>query len=88
MDDRNEILKRLQIAYNNLYCSQKEILTEETNLNKDLQLDSLNILEFTSKIEKEFDITFIVDEEQIWETVSDIICCIDRRIISKEQQIV
>lgn len=80
MMKREEILNRLQVVYNNFYCCAAEKLSYETSLQKDLQLDSLDVLEFAMEVEDNFDVHLRDEEIKAFEKVSDIVNSVEREL--------
>jgi acyl carrier protein len=53
-------------------------MTEEAHLNKDLGLDSLDVVELCMEVEREFDIQISDVEVESWQTIEDIIKTVEK----------
>jgi acyl carrier protein len=53
-------------------------MTEDSQLNRDLGLDSLDVVELCMEVEREFDIQISDVEVESWRTVEDVIQTIEK----------
>ena len=56
-----------------------KVLTMDTHLYNELELDSLAVMEMTMDIEDMFDVSIPIDQNA--ETVGDIVCLISREVL-------
>lgn len=69
----------LQVIHTKMGIAQEKI-TSYAYLKKDLGLDSLDTVELTMELEKEFDITIGDEEVEGFKTVNDLISCISEKV--------
>lgn len=71
-------LERLQMVIIDRYCIEAQEINENSNLEEDLGMDSLDVVEFTMELEKEFDIVISDTEMEEWVTVQDVLNTLEK----------
>jgi acyl carrier protein len=74
-------LERLQMMIIERIPFEGGEISLELNLHNDLELDSLDVVELTLEVEKEFDIRISDTEMEEWETVKDVLDSIENHKI-------
>jgi acyl carrier protein len=74
-------LERLQMMIIERIPFEGGEISLELNLHNDLELDSLDVVELTLEVEKEFDIRISDKEMEEWETVKDVLDSIENHKI-------
>ena len=83
---RQQILEGIgRVIREHLHLST--LVTEDTGLTNDLQLDSLKQLTLVVELENYFRIRFDSGDEEGLETVGDIVSLIDRRLSERHQSV-
>jgi acyl carrier protein len=70
-------LERLQMIIIERIPFEGEEISPELNLHNDLELDSLDVVELTLEVEREFDIRISDKEMEEWKTVKDVLDSIE-----------
>lgn len=72
--DRNEIFEKIKdIVVEQLGIEDPDRIQMETSMTKDLEADSLYVIEVIMAIEEEFDIEIPDEEAETFETMEDIV---------------
>lgn len=72
--DRNEIFEKIKdIVIEQLGIEDADRIQMETSMTKDLEADSLYVIEVIMAIEEEFDIEIPDEEAETFETMEDIV---------------
>jgi acyl carrier protein len=74
-------LERLQMMIIERIPFEGGEISLELNLHNDLELDSLDVVELTLEVEREFDIRISDKEMEEWETVKDVLDSIENHKI-------
>lgn len=74
------VLEKIKAIFADYYRVDEETLTPETNLQKDLNADSVDVVELLFAIEDEFDIEIPEEEIEKMHTIGDIVNYIEDKV--------
>ncbi len=74
------VLEKIKAIFADYYRIDEDTLTPETNLQKDLNADSVDVVELLFAIEDEFDIEIPEEEIEKIHTIGDIVNYLEDRV--------
>lgn len=77
--DPNDITLRIVRLLADQSCYPQESIKPESNLESDLEMDSLDMIETIMAVEEEFEITVLDEEIETCKTVADIIALVSQK---------